>query len=70
MDGYSLASTLRAQGNAIPIVAITAHAMAGDRKRCLEAGCDDYTSKPIDRQALLEACERWMSRRSTAKSAA
>jgi CheY-like chemotaxis protein len=44
--------------------------MAGDRKRCLEAGCDDYTSKPIDRQALLEACERWMSRRSTAKSAA
>ena len=70
LDGYSLATQLRAQGNHIPIVAITAHAMAGDRKRCLEAGCDDYTSKPIHRQDLLEACERWIGRTSAAKAAA
>jgi len=70
MDGYSLAAALRAQGNSIPIVAITAHAMAGDRKRCLDAGCDDYTSKPINRQDLLEACDRWMSGRAPSRPAA
>ncbi|WP_411282209.1 ATP-binding protein [Gemmatimonas sp.] len=60
MDGYTLARTLRAQGNGIPIIALTAHAMADDRQKCLDAGCNDYASKPIDRGILIAACARWM----------
>ncbi len=56
MDGYTLACTLRDGGHTIPIVALTAHAMAEDRQRCLDAGCDAYESKPIQREALLRAC--------------
>ena len=62
MDGYTLARTLRQRGSTMPVVAVTAHAMADDRQRCLEAGCDDYATKPLDRVALLETCKRWMRR--------
>ncbi len=65
MDGYTLARTLRARGSRMPIIALTAHAMADDRRRCIEAGCDDYASKPIDKMALVAACTRWL-RTSTA----
>jgi len=60
MDGYTLARTLRAKGSALAIVALTAHTMAGDRDACLAAGCDDYTSKPVDKQDLLSKCATWM----------
>jgi len=60
MDGYTLARTLRAKQHAIPIVALTAHAMAEDRQKCLDAGCNDYASKPIDRATLIATCARWM----------
>ncbi|QDV05127.1 Sensor protein EvgS precursor [Planctomycetes bacterium Poly30] len=60
MDGYALARTLRRKASTLPIVALTAHAMAEDRTRCLEAGCDDYASKPVNRAELLRTCARWL----------
>ncbi len=66
MDGYTLARTLRAEGNAIAIVALTAHAMAEDHAKCLGAGCDAYATKPIDKSSLLEICARWIGKRTRA----
>ena len=65
MDGYTLARTVRAQGIEVPIVALTAHAMKEDREKCLEAGCNDYASKPVERELLLKTCARWMEAAST-----
>lgn len=62
MDGYTLARTLRQRNNRIPIVALTAHAMNEDRDKCLQAGCNDYASKPIDKTHLLATCAAWISK--------
>lgn len=54
MDGYTASTKLRSDGYNGPIIALTAHAMAEDRNRCIEAGCTDYTTKPVDRAKLIE----------------
>ncbi len=59
LDGWEVARRLKAaeETRSIPIIALTAHAMAGDRERAVEAGCDDYDTKPIDLPRLLEKVE-------------
>lgn len=63
MDGLEATRLIRSwereNGRHIPIIAMTAHAMHGDRERCLEAGMDDYISKPLEPKALFNALDRW-----------
>ncbi|MGE3819629.1 MAG: ATP-binding protein, partial [Isosphaeraceae bacterium] len=63
MDGYAAAASLRHSGYPGPIIALTAHAMHGDRERCMAAGCSHYLTKPVEPTVLIETLARGMLRR-------
>ena len=64
MDGWTATRHIKANPDlrAIPIIALTAHAMMGDRERALEAGCDDYLSKPLNLRELASKLTQFIGR--------
>jgi two-component system, cell cycle response regulator DivK len=64
MDGWEATRQLKAasETSAIPVIALTAHAMAGDREKALAAGCDDFDTKPVDLERLLQKIEALLRR--------
>ncbi len=68
LDGWEATRRIKAaeQTKTIPLIALTAHAMAGDREKSMEAGCDDYDTKPIEFSRLLEKIETLLNRKPAA----
>lgn len=67
MSGLEAVQAIRAKGLTLPIIALTALAMKGDDEKCLKAGCDGYLSKPIDRKALRQILQKYLSKNAAAK---
>ena len=72
MDGYDATRRIRKSESGlpcdIPIVAMTANAIKGDREKCLESGMDDYTSIPISPRDLAAVIEKWLDRKKSASA--
>ena len=66
MDGWTVARTLRGKASKLPIIALTAHAMSGDKAKAIDAGCDDYHPKPVDFGRLLNQVDEALLRREEA----
>jgi two-component system cell cycle response regulator DivK len=68
LDGWEVARRLKSDDGlrTIPVIALTAHAMAGDRERALEAGCDDYDTKPVELPRLLQKIETLLTKAGSA----
>ena len=64
LDGWQATAAIKKVTPAVPIIALTAHAMGGDRERALAAGCDDYDTKPVDIARLLEKIHSLLAKRS------
>jgi two-component system, cell cycle response regulator DivK len=62
MDGWDATRLIREQGISVPVIALTAHAMQGDRERALEAGCTDYHTKPVEIEKLLPLIEKLLTK--------
>jgi PAS domain S-box-containing protein len=60
LDGYGATTALRKAGYRAPIVALTAHALGGDKEKCLAAGCDDFAVKPIDHEAFVAVLKKFL----------
>ncbi|MHC4442343.1 MAG: PAS domain S-box protein [Planctomycetota bacterium] len=65
MDGYEAAKILRSKGWIGPIVALTAHAMIGDENKCIDAGCEGFITKPVDRGKLVETIQQHLSKKAS-----
>jgi CheY-like chemotaxis protein len=59
MDGHQATALLRSSGIAVPIIALTADAMKGDRERCLASGCDDYITKPLNKSEFVRLVAKY-----------
>ncbi len=62
MDGHTASKNIRAAGIWVPIVAMTAYALKGDKERCLENGMNDYVAKPVDKMQLVKVLGKWLLR--------
>jgi two-component system cell cycle response regulator DivK len=69
LDGWGATRQLKAEAStqSIPVIALTAHAMAGDRDKALQAGCDDYDTKPIELPRLLEKMSRLLNEKTLSR---
>jgi CheY-like chemotaxis protein len=69
MDGHATMTAIRAMPRfaSLPVIAVTARAMQGDRDKSLSAGASDYVTKPVDTEGLLACMERWLAPREPAR---
>ncbi|MDY6806872.1 MAG: response regulator [Cyanobacteriota bacterium] len=67
LDGWQATTQIKANSETenIPVIAMTAHAMAGDREKCLAAGCDEYDTKPVEFPRLLDKIQKLLSNKAT-----